>query len=496
MATIAGVSDWNLADVWETVAAARPAAPAQSQGERRTTWAEFDARADGVAAGLLAVGLGRQAKVAQYLQTVPEYLESFFGALKAGMVPVNTNFRYTVDELVYLWDNADAEVVIFDGSFSDGSAGAARGTAARRSRRGGGSTTTAPPARRGPRPTRAAARTGPGRRTRGPWGRSGDDLILVYTGGTTGMPKGVMWRQDDLFVVLNRTGRGPLSPRRGRQRRRPRPSRRRRPTPPPGWCPAPPLMHGTGLFTAMLGAQQRRVHRPAPRAPLVGRASCSTPSPGSGSPRCRSSATPSPARLLAELDAHPGRWDLSSLWLVISSGVMWSAEVKAGLLRHHARPGHGRHAGLVGGDRLGQFDHVTQGHDGQPAASASAPSGRVIAEDGREVTPGSGELGLVAIRGRTPIGYYKDEAKTAGTFRIIDGERWSIPGRLGRGATPTARVRLLGRGSVVHQHRRREGVPRGGGGDPQGAIRRSTTPSSSGSPTSASARWSWAWSSP
>jgi len=110
---------WNFADVWETVAEWRADEPAQTLGTAHSTWRDFEARADGVAAGLLAAGLGRQAKVAQYLYNHPEYLESVFGVLKAGMVPVNTNFRYTESELVYLWDNADAEVVIFQGAFAE-----------------------------------------------------------------------------------------------------------------------------------------------------------------------------------------------------------------------------------------------------------------------------------------------------------------------------------------------------------------------------------------
>ena len=114
--TIASVSDWNFADVWELVAAAHPDAAALGQGPKRVAWQEFDRRADGVAAGLLAGGLGRQAKVAEYMYNCPEYMETLFGVFKAGMVPVNTNYRYTEDELVYLWDNADAEAVVFHGS--------------------------------------------------------------------------------------------------------------------------------------------------------------------------------------------------------------------------------------------------------------------------------------------------------------------------------------------------------------------------------------------
>src|SRR3954470_11996090 len=112
------MAGWNFADVWEVVAEELPDAQAQVQGPRRLAWGEFDRRADGIALTLLDAGLARQDKVAQYLYNGPEYLESLFGIFKAGLVPVNTNYRYAEDELVYLWDNADAVAVVFHGSFA------------------------------------------------------------------------------------------------------------------------------------------------------------------------------------------------------------------------------------------------------------------------------------------------------------------------------------------------------------------------------------------
>jgi 3-oxocholest-4-en-26-oate---CoA ligase len=112
-------SGWNLADVWERIADRIPDELAQMQGDRTTTWAEFDRRADGIAAALLAAGAVEQDKVAMYLHNAPEYLEATFGAFKAGLATVNTNYRYASDELVYLWDNADAVAVVFHGTFTD-----------------------------------------------------------------------------------------------------------------------------------------------------------------------------------------------------------------------------------------------------------------------------------------------------------------------------------------------------------------------------------------
>ena len=170
------------------------------------SWREFDGRADGVAAALLDAGLGHQAKVAQYLYNGPEYLESVFAAFKAGLVPVNTNYRYTEDELTYLWDNADVEAVVFHGSFADTGP-----TRCEQACRGSGTWlwvddgASRCPDWALPYETASGEADGSAQRWR-PWGRSPDDLLLIYTGGTTGMPKGVMWRQDDLFAVLNRTG--------------------------------------------------------------------------------------------------------------------------------------------------------------------------------------------------------------------------------------------------------------------------------------------------
>src|SRR5688572_26463482 len=105
------MAGWNFADVWEAVADTLPEATAQAQGNRRYAWGELDRRADGIAKALLDGGAQRQDKVAQYLYNCPEYLESLFGIVKAALVPVNTNYRYGDEELVYLWDNADAVAV-------------------------------------------------------------------------------------------------------------------------------------------------------------------------------------------------------------------------------------------------------------------------------------------------------------------------------------------------------------------------------------------------
>jgi acyl-CoA synthetase (AMP-forming)/AMP-acid ligase II len=434
---------WTFADVWEVVAEQLPDAPALVHGPVTRTWREFDERADAVASWLLDLGVEHQDKVAHYLHNCPEYLESMFGMFKASLCPVNTNYRYADDEVLYLWDNADAVAVVFHGAFAerierlrpmlpkvkgwlwvdDGS---------------------------GPCPSwatpyesvAAAAPSGAGH-VQGPWGRDGDDLYILYTGGTTGMPKGVMWRQDDVFSILNSTSLGvryPDSPETGLDMVRASITQ-------PGYkvIPACPLMHGTGAFTSfaalmsggcvvtlesrsfdaeeLLDAVEReRVNAVA----IVGDAF----------------AKP----ILRALDANPGRWDISSLVAIVSSGVMWSEETKQGLLKHHA--------GMLLADQFSSSEALGMGSSVSTAAGTShtaafrlGDNAIVLTEDGRRVEPGSGEIGLVAVRGRTPIGYYKDEEKTARTFKVVDGERYSIPGDY---ATVEAdgTLRLLGRGSV------------------------------------------------
>jgi acyl-CoA synthetase (AMP-forming)/AMP-acid ligase II len=434
------VTAWNFADVWEVVAEERADLPAIDQDQRRLTWAGLGRRADGIARALLDAGLGHQARVAQYLYNGPEYLESLFGAFKAGMVPVNTNYRYADDELAYLWGDADAEAVVYGHQFTATIERIRhRVPSVRLWLQVGGDEVPGWAA-----PYEQAAEGAPGGPVRGPWGRSGDDLLFIYTGGTTGMPKGVMWRQDDLWVILNRTGElrhpedGDLEDVRADLRA---PSRHPRPR----ILPGPPLMHGTALFTVMSvltsgGSVVMPVGRsfdPVEVLDLV-EVERVTQMTIVGDAFARP--------LLAELDANPGRWELSSLWLMVSSGVMWSAPVKAGLSRHLPK--------LVMVDALGSSEAIGIGRSRSGSGALSATGGfklgdgvRVITDDGREVTPGSGEPGLLAIRGRGPSGYHKDTVKSAATFRMIDGERWTVAGDWAT-VDSDGTLTLLGRGSV------------------------------------------------
>jgi acyl-CoA synthetase (AMP-forming)/AMP-acid ligase II len=428
---------WNFADLWETVARQIPDALAQQQGGRTHTWADFDRRANGVAAALLRPDSREQDKVAQYLYNSPEYLESIFAAFKAGFACVNTNYRYAADELVYLWDNADATAVVFHGSFTDQ-------CDAVRDRVPKVQTWLWVDDGSGPCPDWAtpyedAAAAGADEPVAGPWGRSGDHLLLLYTGGTTGMPKGVMWRQDDLFGVLDANNKKRMPPEQDLTAIADRITKAG-----PRNMPAAPLMHGTGLFNAisnlMIGGSITTMEG---RHFSAEEFLDDVERHGINSTSIVGDAFAKP--ILRALDAEPDRWDISTLRVIVSSGVMWSKETKEGLLRHNPR--------LIMVDSLGSSEAIGMATNTTTAESATetarfelGPTTRVVTDDGRDVVPGSGELGRVALRGRTPIGYYKDEAKSAQTFVVIDGERYSMPGDY---ATVEAdgTVTLLGRGS-------------------------------------------------
>ena len=320
---------WNFAEIWERIADKFPDAQAQVQGDRRFTWAEFDRRADGVARTLLDRGAAHQDKVALYLYNGPEYMETAFACYKASLVPVNTNYRYIDDELTYLWDNADAMAVVFHGEFTE--------TIERIRARvpkvkvwlwvddGNGSC----PEWATPYEDAVATETG---RVVGPNGRSGDDILMIYTGGTTGMPKGVMWRQDDLIHATCTTGLPILA---GEESEVGYDAVLEAIAEPgaPG-LPACPLMHGTGWFTANIflvqgGSIVSLVHRHFDVAEILD--TIEREKVGAITIVGDSFAKP----IVAALDAEPTRWDLSSLVLVTSSGVMWSEPVKAAMLAHH-----------------------------------------------------------------------------------------------------------------------------------------------------------------
>lgn len=427
---------WNFADVFCAVARVQPDAIAVRQGERTRTYDELHARVAALGSAL-AAGSAPQDTVAVYLHNCPESVETTLAALHHRLVPVNTNYRYGDEELAYLFDNADCVTVVFHGTHSD-RAGRLRDRCAKVRRWihvDDGS---------GPRPEWAepyealatASATPPATCPE----RSGEDLLLLYTGGTTGMPKGVMWTQDALFRRLNGGGvrrfdlGGTLEDVERVLRDQGHGAR---------VLVASPLMHGTGLFSALetlaeggelvlLASRHFDADEFADTIERNGVAVAVIV----GDPFAR-------PLLEALRRARPER--IASLVGMISSGAMWSREVKAGLLE--CNPKMTLIDAFSSSEALGMGTSVTVADAGAATAQFSlGPGSRVLDADGRDVVPGSGQAGLLAVPGQLPLGYYKDEEKTASIFKTIDGVRYSVPGDW---ATVRAdgSIQLLGRGS-------------------------------------------------
>lgn len=442
----------NLASMWERISDHQPDALALANGDVSRTWADFDDRAARLASALSDRGLGAGDNVACALYNGNEYLEVEYAAFKTRSAPCNVNYRYVENELRYLLDNSDAKAVFFDVSLRE------RLDAVRQElpqvalwvEVGNLSGEELTPAWAHDYESLIGS-SSPAARIE----RSSDDLWILYTGGTTGHPKGVMWPHGNLLAITGRifTELGLEAPT----------SLDDVPAmvdaiaaldATPRQLAASPLMHGTaglgalmyltcgGSVVTMTGRsldadelwQTVAAHR-CSVASIVGDVFC-TPMV-EALDRANESGTP---------------YDLTSMRSVVSSGVMWSQPVKDRLLAH-ARAGG---SALVCNDALGSSEGVGfaskrsadgQGSDTETATFTLGPNAAVFTEDGRRVEPGSNERGLLAVGGPIPLGYYGDPVKSAETFRVIDGQRWSIPGDWATVAADGT-VTLLGRGSV------------------------------------------------
>ncbi|MDA0273394.1 MAG: acyl-CoA synthetase, partial [Proteobacteria bacterium] len=379
-----------------------------------------------------ASGVQPGEKIAFYMRNCPEYSEGIAAGFKAGLTHVNVNYRYIEHELVYLIDNSDATVVIYQSEFQhyvdeikhqlpdvkhwlvvdDGKASSYEDMA----NSGDGSA--------------------PGIK------HSADDMLFLYTGGTTGMPKGVMWRHDDLFQVLGAGGNARLGtpPCKDLEEL----LERLKANPRTVNLPLPPIMHGTGLLSAV-GA-------------MAAGGTCITLTSRSFEPELAlenitkhkvtqvtivGDAFARP--MLEVLDEHPGKYDISSVAVINSSGVMWTREIKAGLLKHNEN--------LLLSDAFSSSEAIglgtslmTKDQTIDVAKFALGANCKVFSEDLKEVKPGTSESGMIAVKGFLPVGYYKDQEKTDKTFKVIDGIRYSLPGDWVR-VEDDGSLTLLGRGS-------------------------------------------------
>jgi len=435
----------NLAQLHEAIAAEIPERECIVFRDRRYRFAEVTERTRRLAAVLRAHGLGcrreraellghesGQDHVALYLYNGNEYLEGMLGAWKARAVPFNVNYRYVDEELRYLFADAGARAVIYHAAFAP--------TLARVRDRlpevalwlqvEDGSGEPLLPGALDYEAALAAAEP------REPEGLSPDDLYILYTGGTTGMPKGVLWRQEDIFhAALRPPGAPDLATLLERAR-----------AGGPRALPAPPFMHGAAHWAAfniwhvggtiVVQSEPRRLD-PADVWSTVERERVNALT-------IVGDAFARP--LLDELDRRA--YDLASLRRVTTGGAILSATLKRELLE--------RVPGLRIMDALGSSESGAQasklsarGEDATTGDFEPAPDNAVLREDlSGEVAPGSGEAGWLARRGHVPLGYLGDPAKSARTFPTIGGARYAVPGDRAI-LEADGRVRLLGRDSVT-----------------------------------------------
>ncbi|HTO39799.1 MAG TPA: AMP-binding protein, partial [Rhizomicrobium sp.] len=429
---------WNFGDILEAIEQVLPAdAPAFIHGARTISWGDAARRSNNLARALVTRGAAPGGKLAFYMRNRPEYCEAMTAAFKARQTHVNINYRYKPDEVFYIIDNSDAQTVIYGAEFA--------GVMAQIRDRLHKVKTFIEVGSDGPvapfaEDYETLAETGSG----APLNitRAADDEFFIYTGGTTGMPKGVIWTHDDLREshLASLRARGPVP-----ETLEALLQSIREVGPGPRLLPACPLMHGTGMLMALATMLSggcvvtlegehfdstelwTTVERDKVAAIVIVGDAFAKP-------------------MLRVLDAEPGRFDLSSVVSMVSSGVMWSIEVKRGLIRHMPQ--------VVLTDSFGSSESVGLGSsqmskDGE-IKTASFQIGercKVFDEDDQEVLPGSGRTGMIAQCPPIPRGYYKDPEKTAQTFRTIAGVRYSMPGDWCR-VEADGSLTLLGRGSV------------------------------------------------
>jgi len=436
----------NLGSIWEGIADVRADRPALFHGDLTRTWGEFEDRGSRLASVLGEAGVTSGDNVALALFNGPEYLEAELAAFKCRAAPCNVNYRYVENELRHLVDDSDAKAVFFDHALGE---------------RFDNVVAQLPKVQLwvhvgdGPCPDWAVgyedviAAADPAPRI----DRSDQDLWILYTGGTTGNPKGVMWPHSSLAGLVNRSF-APLGidlPQSAAQ------------VPAmvdaidalgntPRQLAAAPLMHGTSglgaLFTLFQGGSVVTLTGRQMDAHDLWRTAVATETTTVsivGDVFCRPMV-----EALDEAAAAGDPYDLTALGTVVSSGVMWSQPIKDRLLAHAAAVG----TTLTLRDSLGASEgvgfgsRVSTGDDDTTTASfALGPEAAVFTDNGERVVPGSGEVGLLAVGGAIPLGYYGDPVKSAETFKEIQGSRWSIPGDFATVEADGA-VTLLGRGSV------------------------------------------------
>jgi 3-oxocholest-4-en-26-oate---CoA ligase len=427
---------FQLADLFEAVVDAVPdnealVCGAGGQATRRWSYAELDVRVNRCADALRGLGVGAGDHVGIDLFNGHEWIETMLALYSLRAVPVNVNYRYRTEELRYLFADADLRAVITDPELQDVVEAAAAEVP-----------TVEHVLTIGAPYEALLAATSSERPDVG--GRSADDLYLLYTGGTTGQPKGVMWRHEDIYFA-SLGGRG--TPSKGlpaldapeeiaERARQGDPIRRR--------LPLCPLMHGGAQWVALqtllnggaLVLDTDRHFDPHHALRLLADERVALT-------MLIGDAT---ARPLADaLAEQPDTYDLSALQVIASGGAILSPAVRDQL---RALLPTTNVIDVFGASETGGSGRLSGGGPGKAPRLVTDGYTTVLDDDLRPVEPGSGVVGRWARRRWIPLGYYKDEAKTAETFPVIDGVRWSVPGDRAL-VEADGTITLLGRGAMV-----------------------------------------------
>ncbi len=428
--------EFNLADLFESVADRVGTRTSMVYGSRRLSYTELDQRANRLAHYLESVGIGPGDRIGLQLANGTEYIEGMLACFKIRALPINVNYRYKVGELEYIFRDAALSGLIFHSRFAGAVTGALGAIPEIRSvlevTDGSSSSGIADDYEA------ALESAAP---TRGFPPRHSDDLYCVYTGGTTGMPKGVLWRHDDIFFAALGGG-DPLSL--GGHISAPEELAERILDPGITALAVPPFMHSAGhwlAFSTMFGGGkvviiEHGVFDPTEAWRLVELEAVNVIA-------VVGDAMARP--LIDVVVANPDRYDLSSLMAVGSGGALLSPSTKA--LLAQVLPGR------VVADRFGSSETGQVGGEAPPWNPYGPPRlsvderTDVFDADLRPVTPGSGAIGQLARGGHVPLGYLGDATRSAATFVELDGQRWAFPGDLAT-VQSDGSILVLGRGSL------------------------------------------------
>ena len=432
----------DFASVWEMISDIVPDNDALICGDEVVTWKEYDEKSSKIATALTAAGLQANSKAGLYLNNSNEYLIAQNAIFKIGGIPINVNYRYVAEELIYLLDNSDSEAVFYHACYSNRIKEIASSLPNIKAwiEVSDGTESHFPDALKYEELLESSS---PMDRIY----RDPETIYMLYTGGTTGMPKGVMYKQGEFLVFLFRTlkAMGYDVPEDINNLEEQIHNFKKDDTFIRSLIGCP-LMHGTGMW---LGA-----FLPL----LLGGTAITSRNLGFDADQIWTQVEDTQTSnivIVGDAFAKPmldalnnassqGKpYDLSSVKVIISSGVMWSEEVKNGLLEHHDM----QLMDTMGSTEGGMGSSVsTRDNPPKTAKFALNPGVVVIADDGEVLRPGTDKIGLIGTSGLVPVGYYKDEKKSAETFREVDGVRYSFPGDYAK-LEEDGTITLLGRGS-------------------------------------------------